>query len=557
MLNTLSIEQFAIIDHSNIHFKQGFNILTGETGAGKSILIDAIGHILGERADISLIRHGAEKADIQAQFSDIPHDLRTILIDNEHQDPDNPSDLHLRRIIREKGSKIFINSQTTTGVKLRQYAEQLVNIHGQHANQALLQNSEQRRRLDRYGKLEALLEETATNYYHWQALCKQRDDWQVQRQSQQERLALLSYQLEELNTVAPKDNEFTELEAEHSILASADEILMKGQTLSHLIHEDTPSILSLLHRAEQLVEQLVMLSPQYQESAELIGQSTIYLQEAYDSLSHHLHRTEHDPAALSVLDERLHTLHNLARKHKIDTAELHHYWQQLIQEYQQLENTQEQSERLDEAIKQAKESYLINANKLTEARQKAATSLAQDALQWIRQLGMEKAQFIVKLTPTEKFAAHGRDDITFLLCANPGQSLQPLSKVASGGELSRISLAIEVACLDDNAVPHTLIFDEIDAGIGGEVADTVGRLLAKLSQTRQVLCISHLPQVAAYAHHHFRIEKISDDISTQTRVLPLNHEQRIIEIARMLGNAESNTSREHAKAMLNQAHQKQ
>lgn len=550
MLNTLTIEQFAIIEKTEICFQPGFNILTGETGAGKSILIDAIGHILGERADAGLIRRGAEKADIQAYFSNIPDALKAALADNEHDDPDSPDEAHLRRIIRGKGSKIFINSHTSTAAKLKEYADQLVSIHGQHANQALLQNSGQRGRVDRYGKLDAELRAVQNAYRTWKALEQEHQTWLDSAHSQQERLELLSYQLEELNTAAPKPGEFAQLEAEHAALASADEILNKGGQLIDLIHEADPSIAGMLRRAEQLAADLAGLHPAYQEACELISQSSIYFSEAHDSLSRQLSRTEHDPQALASLDERMSALHSLARKHRIDAADLHQRWQELAAEYEQLSSAEAHGGSLEKAVLDAKNAYFAAAAELTAARQKAADALAADALQWIHQLGMEKAQFTIAIQPAEKPAAHGLDNVTYLLCANPGQALQPLAKTASGGELSRISLAIETACLDDNAVPHTLIFDEIDAGIGGEVADTVGRLLAKLSQTRQVLCISHLPQVAAYAAHHFRIEKTSDDTSTQTRVIPLDDAGRIIEIARMLGSAASETSITHAKSML-------
>lgn len=550
MLNTLTIDQFAIIDHSEIHFKKGFNILTGETGAGKSILIDAIGHILGERADASLIRHGAEKADIQAWFSHIPPAFVQMLEDNEHLDPDAPDQAHLRRTIREKGSKVFINSQATTAAKLKEYSSQLVNIHGQHANQALLQSPEQRRRIDRYGKLDAALQAVTEAYRHWKTLEQQQQEWQKSREAQQERLELLNYQLQEFDSIAPKDNEFTELSERHSLLAAADDILAKGTQLIELLYENEQNISSHLHYAVQLAQTLASEHKAYQESAELIEQSHIYLEEARDTLNRQLSRIEHNPEELAALDERMTQLHTLARKHRIAPEALTEHWETLAEEQTALQTTQEKGDNLSKAVKEAETHYYQAAETLTAARQAAADELATEALTWIRQLGMEKAQFQIALTPANKPSVHGMDEVSFLLCANPGQTLQPLAKVASGGELSRISLAIEVACLDDNAVPHTLIFDEIDAGIGGEVADTVGRLLSKLSQTRQVLCITHLPQVAAYAAHHYRIEKTSDDTSTQTCVIPLDKKARITEIARMLGSADSTTSRQHAEMML-------
>lgn len=516
MLNTLTIKQFAIIDESHIQFQSGFNVLSGETGAGKSILIDAISLLLGTRADASMIRHGAEKADIQANFTHVPQSLQAALLEDELEDEENPHIAHIRRTIREKGSKTQLNAQNITAAKLKEYSEQLVNIHGQHANQALLQSAEQRRRIDRFGKHDALLQAVSNHYREWKQLEQQQLEWEQTRQSQQERLELLNYQLQEFEQVSPKESEFADLAEQHSRLASADDILSKGHQLDGMIYENDENITAALTHAGQIAQQLADIHPDYQETADLINQSLIYLDEARDALHHQLGRIEHDPEQLMELDNRMSALHNLARKHRLNPADLNKHWQTLAEEQEALQNAQEQGNNIAEKVKTAEKAYHEAASKLSQARRIAADTLAEEALQWIRQLGMEKAQFSVHIDKATKAAAHGEDDITFLLCANPGQTLQPLAKVASGGELSRISLAIEVACLDDTAVPHTLIFDEIDAGIGGEVADTVGRLLAKLSDTRQVLCITHLPQVAAYANHHYRIEKTSDDTSTQT-----------------------------------------
>ena len=277
----------------------------------------------------------------------------------------------------------------------------------------------------------------------------------------------------------------------------------------------------------------------------------MYLSEASDALGKQLNKIEHDPEALAETEARMSALHALARKHHIDPDQLPTHWQKLAAEHQTLAQKNQSGSELEAACQTAEADYHAKAAALSAARQKAAPALARDVEQWIRQLGMEKATFAIEVQPAARPAAHGSDDITYTLCANPGQTLQPLAKVASGGELSRVSLAIEVACLDETPTPPpTIIFDEIDTGIGGEVADTIGRLLHTLGQSRQVLCITHLPQVAAYADAHYRIEKHSDGKQTQTRVTALDDEARISEIARMLGSADSDTSREHARAML-------
>lgn len=550
MLTQLEIKEFAIIEHSTIEFKNGFNVLSGETGAGKSILIDAISLLLGGRADANMVRHGAQKADIQAYFTQPPASIMVQLEEKELQDDENPQLLHIRRIIREKGNKTFINSQSTTTQTLKDFSSQLINIHGQHANQALLQNSEQRRRLDRYGKLNDLCREVAQAQEHWLKAQKKLQQWQEEKNQHQEKLALMHYQLEEFSQIQPKEGEFEEINLEHQNLAQADTILRNISEVIEILEDGTPNINSLMRQILQQNERLCEIHPRFQESLELLQQAQIYLQEAYDSLNHAQQRTEHNPEKLQILDERMALLHQLARKHHIAPETLHLKYQTLQEEYSALKNLEEKGDAYQEIVNKAEKDYMQLAEKLSQARQKAAQNFAQDVLQWIKQLGMEKAQFSVEIKTDKKISAHGFDEVQFLLCANPGQQMQALTKVASGGELSRISLAIEVACLDDNAVPHTLIFDEIDAGIGGEIADTIGKMLAKLSQTRQVLCITHLPQVAIYAHQHYRIEKQSDDKSTKTQVIQLDHKARIIEIARMLGDAESASSREHAKNML-------
>ena len=549
MLEQLTIDQIAIIEHSEIHFRPGYNVLTGETGAGKSILIDALGLVLGERADASSIRHGQSRATVSATFSALSSAHQHTLAEDGLDDPDNPGQAVIRRTLRDGGSKAWINDQTITGGKLKTLAAALVNIHGQHHNQALLKNDEQRRRLDRYAGHRELLAACTEAYRHWQQLEKEREAWQAARTSDEERLALLAYQLDEIEQLAPQDGEFDELAARQTLLASAEQILASGNRLAAQLSEGDNNLQSALRYAQREAEHLAAIHDNYRETAELLEQSAVYLSEASDALGKQLNKIEHDPEALAETEARMSALHALARKHHIDPGQLPAHWQKLAAEHQTLAQKNQSGSELEAACQTAEADYYAKAAALSAARQKAAPALARDVEQWIRQLGMEKATFAIEVQPAARPAAHGSDDITYTLCANPGQTLQPLAKVASGGELSRVSLAIEVACLDEAPTP-TVIFDEIDSGIGGEVADTIGRLLHTLGQSRQVLCITHLPQVAAYADAHYRIEKTSDDKETQTRVTALDDEARIIEIARMLGSADSDTSREHARSML-------
>ena len=551
MLEQLTIDQIAIIEHSEIHFRPGYNVLTGETGAGKSILIDALGLVLGERADASSIRHGEKRATVSATFRDLSGAHQQALADDGLDDPDNPGQVVIRRTLRDGGSKAWVNDQNVTGGKLKTLAAALVNIHGQHHNQALLKNDEQRRRLDRYAGHRELLAACADAYRHWQQLEKDHAAWQTARSSDEERFALLAYQLDEIEQLAPQEDEFDQLAAKQTLLASADQILASGSRLAEQLSDGEHNLHSALRHAQREAEHLAALHEPYRETAELLEQSAVYLSEASDSLAKQLGKIEHDPEALAETEARMSALHALARKHHIDPGQLPAHWQTLAAEHAALSQKNQSGSALEAACRAAEADYHNKAAALSAARQKAAPALARDVEQWIHQLGMEKATFAIDVQPAARPAAHGNDDITYTLCANPGQTLQPLAKVASGGELSRVSLAIEVACLDETPTPPpTIIFDEIDTGIGGEIADTVGSLLHTLGQNRQVLCITHLPQVAAYADAHYRIEKHSDNHATQTRVTALDDEARITEIARMLGSAASDTSRDHARTML-------
>ena len=557
MLETLSIERFAIIERAEIRFQGGFTVLSGETGAGKSILIDALSLLMGTRADPGMIRHGAEKADLNARFSHLPRALVERLADDELADEEIPDTCLIRRTVREKGGKVFVNAHPLTAAHLRELCAYLVNIHGQHANQALMKSGEQRDRVDRFGKLEKLLAAVARSYHNWQRKLRRERQWREERDAGAERLALIGYQLDEFDRIAPQENEFATLSQAQRLLAASGEILDKGGQLKAWLHESDPSLGEQLHTACQTATALAALNPDFQEVRELLDQAGVHLDEANDSLSRALRRIEHDPARLAELDNRMSALHGLARKHRLDPQELHPRWKILRKEYDALQRSQTSGETLAAESEAARLSYDQAADSLSVARREAGDKLAGEVQRRVRQLGMARAVFAVKISPAEKASAKGCDEITFLLCANPGQALQPLAKVASGGELSRISLAIEVAGLGEATLPETLIFDEIDAGIGGEVADTVGKLLSRLGRTRQVLCITHLPQVAVWADHHYTIEKISNDDSTQTRVRLLTPGQRIVEIARMLGSARADTSREHARAMLEEVRKRQ
>lgn len=551
MLTQLDIENFAIIEKTRIGFRPGLNILTGETGAGKSILIDAVGLILGGRADAAAIRHGADKADIGATFAPTPAALQGALREDELDNPDSPDETHIRRVLRESGSKSFVNGHPLPGSRLKPLAARLISIHGQNENHILLKSDEQRNRLDRYGGNPGLRRALHDAWHGWQHARKAWQHFQGERQAQAEKLELLAYQLAELDESAPQPGEFERLSGEQEYLNAAQELLAGGERLLRLLRDGEPSLQGGIKQARQLAGQLARTHDSFAPLSELLEQSAIYLDEAADTLNRRLSRTEHDPETLARVEARMGELHSLARKHHTAPENLAAHHAALREQVAALENAAENGAALERQLQEAEAHYHGLAAQMHALRTANRDKLAQDVQNWIRRLGMAQADFAIDITGGEP-GAHGTDDVTFLLCANPGQTLQPLAKTASGGELSRVSLAIEVACLDENPVP-TVIFDEIDTGIGGEVADTVGHLLKHLSKTRQVLCITHLPQVAAYADHHYHIEKISSKTSTQTRVLPLDDEARIVELARMLGSAKSATSREHARTMREQA----
>lgn len=552
MLEQLSIDQFAIIEQTRVQFGAGFNVLSGETGAGKSILIDALGVLLGQRAEASMIRNGQSKAKVSAHFVNLPAHVQSALQAQELHD-DETSQILIRRTIGESGSKAYINDQPVTAQTLKTTVAHMVNIHGQHSNQALLRPEEQRKRLDRYAGNQA---ERATVKRAYQAYVEAQSAllaWQEARARGQERLALLEYQYQEFQQLKPEQGEFEALSERHQVLSSADEVLRQGGAIYDALHEDEHAISRALRQLSKEAKSLAQQQKRFAEAAELLEQSALYALEAADALSRELSRTEHNPEVLQELDARLSALYQLARKHQVKPEALFEHGEKLAAEFHRLHGSDQAGEGLQQAVEQAERDYRVAAESLSATRERAAKALSQDVEHWIRQLGMAHATFTVACQREQQLAEHGMDSVQFLLCANPGQSQSALAKVASGGELSRVSLAIEVATLDEAPVP-TIIFDEIDSGIGGEVAHTIGKLLKKLGESKQVICITHLAQVACYANAHFLIEKQSDEHSTHTRLSALDDSARVQEIARMLGSTESKSSLNHAKEMLKKAH---
>ncbi|WP_305856268.1 DNA repair protein RecN [Balneatrix alpica] len=553
MLCQLSIRNVAIVDQLELDLKSGLLAVSGETGAGKSIMLDSLALALGERADPGCVRHGSDKAEISACF-----DIRQIpaaqqwlnereLLEEEH--------CILRRSISAEGrSRAWINGRPCNLQELRELGELLVEIHGQHAHQRLLNPATHLQLLDDYGQLQSALLPLKQSYQHWQQLQKRLQQVQNRSAEDQAKVQLLSYQVEELVLLAPLPDELEQLEQEQSMLANAEQNLQLGQQLLELCRDDDQAISQQLRRAQQLLQQLRLDSQSCHEALEMLDSAAIQVDEAMHSLEQALGRCELDPARLEAVDQRLHALYSTARKHRVTPQQLPALLVQLQQELGELAVDESQLEQLTLQVQQARQHYLEQAQRLSSQRQQLAQQLSSAVMDQLHALSMPHCRFEVAVTALDEphYSAQGIDRVELLLSANPGQPPRPLHKVASGGELSRISLAIQVVAAQCSTTP-TLVFDEVDVGIGGAVAEVVGRLLRQLGERVQVLCVTHQPQVAAQAHEHLFVSKEVQGSHTLSRVRRLNKEDRIQEIARMLGGVElGNHARAHAEAMLQQ-----
>ncbi|MDY6920524.1 MAG: DNA repair protein RecN [Pseudomonadota bacterium] len=551
MLTHLHISHFAIVEQLDLEIPGRLTVITGETGAGKSIMIDALGLALGERADSGSVRHGADKAEILATF-DISHNppARSWL---QERDLEAGEECILRRVVGVDGrSRAYINGTPSPVQSLRELGEMLVSIHGQHEHQALLKRDTHRRLLDEFGGLGPAAKATARAFHHWQQQQQAFEHFRDHAKEMQDRVDLLRFQLSELEELKPEPGEMADLEARHRRLANVESLLSQGQqALSGLSESDSAltdqarSILSLLRDMEAE-------DPALRELCELVDSACIQLEEAGSSLSHYLDGLELDPEQYQQLDQRLSAYFHLARKHRVEPEGLAELWQSLQQELDQIGGGDERLQALEAEAQKALAEYLQAAEQLTRGRGKAAKKLDRLITEKIQPLGMPGASFQVALQPLaeHQFNAHGREQVEFIVCTNPGQPAKPLNKVASGGELSRISLAIQVACAAKTNVA-TLVFDEVDVGIGGAVAQIVGRLLRELGVDNQVLCVTHLPQVAAQGHTHLHVNKQTSRKSTHTAIAPLSQDEKVAEVARMLGGLKiTEQSLAHARELI-------
>ena len=541
MLTQLTINNFAIVRQLEIELAKGMSVITGETGAGKSIAIDALGLCLGQRIETSMVREGQERAEICATFFiESTNPAYQWLQAQELQDPDNPSDCILRRVINADGrSKAFINSTPVSASQLKEIGQYLIHINGQHASQLLLKNDYQLQLVDTFAHHHDLLAQMREAYQAWKNLQTQVKTFQQKVAENEAKKQLLQYQVEELNEFALRPNEYLELEEDQHRLSNSEQLTQLSQSALQLLSEnETVSIDSMLYRATQYIDELSELDPRYASVQTMLNDALIQVQEATSEVQHLASHIEQDPMLLQEIEQRLGQALQLARKHNVKPEELVEWHQKLKAELTALLDFSESEERLILEEKAAFEKMQNTAKQLHESRCQAAEKLAQQVTNSIKGLAMENAEFFIEVnSDLTKVAANGADNIVFTLRSNLGQQAQPLTKVASGGELSRISLAIQVLTSDQSAIP-TLIFDEVDVGISGKTASVVGKLLRQLGDKCQVLCVTHLPQVACHGHHQFNVEKFTVDDKTETKMTALSQEERVPALARLLGGSE-------------------
>jgi len=551
LLKHLHIRDFAVIEELDIPFNAGMTVLTGETGAGKSILVGALGLVLGDRSDSGIVRAGCERTEITAIFDiENKNEIQCVLAE---QEMDCEDELILRRVINKDGrSRAYVNGSSVPAQLLRSLGECMVDIHGQHTHQSLLKADVQRNLLDEFGNHPQKLNETKDAWKVWHA-----NELEIQALSGDNRdhdaqIALLQYQIQELQALNPGKSKFSEVEEEYGKLANANRLLeVCQQTLLQLSEDERSTQGQISHHLNELQE-IQKFDPSLANVIELLNGASIQIGEASDELRHYLDGLELDPERLKMVEDMLAAFHDMARKHKIQPETLSDHLVTLQDELSKLENSEARFNELIALQQTSIENYRKAASKLSQCRQQAARKLSHDISKKLIDLGMPGGQFSIEVNDIEKDMPlqNGMDKIDYLVSLNPGQPLQPLSKVASGGELSRISLAIQVTGSKDKGIP-TLIFDEVDSGIGGGVAEIVGKLLHSLSDKRQVFCVTHLAQIASQGDHHLQVAKATHAGTTLTRVGELNDEERIDEIARMLGGVKiSEQTLAHAKEML-------
>ncbi len=552
MLNTIRIRDFAIINELEVNLATGMSALTGETGAGKSILIDALSLALGDRADAGVVRVNCKRAEIAASFNIT--ELPDVIAWLDENDLDDGEDCLIRRTIAAEGrSKGFINGSPVPMQSLRALGELLIDIHGQHEHQSLLRNDEQRRLLDDFASHAELLNTLSKHYQAWRAANDEYKRLSSAAKDRDAQLELLRYQVNELDTLAPQANEYDDINIEHARLANVSRLQTTAhQLLESLEDREDNAASTVIARAVSELDELRDVDGQLGELSDGLNGALAEIQEAVSGLRSYLSSIDADPARLQEVETRIGVLLDFARKHHIKPEQLPEKHQQLQEELDNLEHAETRLEGLQEDIAAKLANYNKLAKKLTSSRTKQASLLSKKVTEHMQELGMPGGRFEIELESrnADSPSALGMEKIVFIVSANPGQPAKALNKVASGGELSRISLAIQVVLADNVHIP-TLIFDEVDVGIGGGVAEIVGSRLRALAENRQVLCVTHLAQVAAQAHSHLQVSKMRGKDSTGTEIKTLDETGRGQEIARMLGGIEiTKQTLAHAEEMI-------
>ncbi|MFO7954081.1 DNA repair protein RecN [Thioalkalivibrio sp.] len=549
MLRLISIRDFAIIDRLELELDTGLSALTGETGAGKSILIDVIGQLLGDRADAGMVREGAEQADLSAEFALPEHGPAAHWLAEQELGEDDDDHVLLRRVLTRQGkSRAWINGRPVAVGQLRTLGEWLVDIHGQHAHQQLLQRDTQRHWLDGFLDGHPVADVRAA-YRAWREAARALEQARAAQADTSDRLDLLRFQTGELAELAPVADEYPQLLTEQNQLAHGTEVLTALQTASQQIEDDSgldAQLGQVLHALQDAAQHDERVNP----ALELLESARIQIDEAGDTLRRLADGIELDPERLAELDTRVGEYLRLARKHRIEAEALPGLYDELQTELDALENGDQTVEALETSEQETRTAFDAAAAALTRARRQTAEHIGQAVTDTMQELGMAGGHFEISVEPADKPQAHGVDHIEFRVAANPGSAPQPMAKVASGGELSRIGLALQVLASEQQTVP-TLIFDEVDSGISGAVAEVVGRKLRTLGERHQVLCVTHLAQVAAQAHQQMEVQKSHAEDGTRTAIQPLDDERRVEALARLIGGTQlTETTRTHARELL-------
>ena len=555
MLQTISLRDFVIVDQLELDFASGFTVLTGETGAGKSILLDALSLVLGERADSSQIREGSTRAEISALFRIDPELIQSFsqwLDEQGFPMEEDGQSLLLKRTVESNGrSRAFINGSVATLAQLREAGDQLVDIHGQHAHQLLLKGGAQRELLDRHAGLLSLATEVAQAFKTLNDSRRRLEQAENAGQDVERERERLQWQLEDLTELSPQEGEWANIQSEHARLANGAKLIGGCQEAIEILSDADNSLESSLSKVCGNISALAEHDQALSSISESLESAQIQLDEAIHSLNRYLQKIDLDPARLEQVEERMQALHGASKKYRTETDALPKLLLETVERLDALTASQN-IEVLREKVKQEEDGYLKVAKQLSLKRKKAATELGQLVTDAMQNLSMAGGRLEIALSPLQEGGSHGLEQIEFLVAGHAGSTPRSLAKVASGGELARISLAISVITSKASFTP-TLIFDEVDAGIGGAVAETVGKLLHQLGQSHQILCVTHLPQVAAQGNHHLKVSKSQSGDKTVSQVQPLGRTERVEEVARMLGGATiTDTTRRHARELLEQ-----